>query len=390
MIIQTSQRRAKITFFTLAASALVCVGYLSPQAHSQSSGARMRLVTQVQKNDALSSSSKVTDRVRNGCASLEDISSLNSWKSDCQEVSIAYGRASVHFIIGTHDRPLQLNETLESLHTFVTDGTLRARVTVLQSSSDAVIQAAYNLVRDHNPKHKFLLKNDTNYFSTLKHVVRTSNATNFVIMSDDITFFRETKILKFATLQNVLSAYFHDVRFTVQLRISSRDNRPELIGEALPTDFLPHAQITDCSRKLHRSKPGSAFFFPVCYDRNIDGFMMTKSVLETELAQLDRFNPPNPGLLEAVWIETSYNYTGLDYAIFPIDRTVANTGMNLASVRVDRQRAETIELEKADRVDIAQKLIQGCSLVPVAPGFWLNLDAIQVNNTAREWRCPAT
>lgn len=88
MIIQTSQRRAKITFFTLAASALVCVGYLSPQAHSQSSGARMRLVTQVQKNDALSSSSKVTDRVRNGCASLEDISSLNSWKSDCQEVSI--------------------------------------------------------------------------------------------------------------------------------------------------------------------------------------------------------------------------------------------------------------------------------------------------------------
>ena len=118
--------------------------------------------------------------------------------------------------------------------------------------------------------------------------------------------------------------------------------------------------------------------------------MMTKSVLETELAQLDRFNPPNPGLLEAVWIETSYNYTGLDYAIFPIDRTVANTGMHLTTVRDDRQRAETVELEKADRVDIAQKLIQGCSLSPVAPGFWLNLDAIQVSNTAREWRCPAT
>ena len=46
--------------------------------------------------------------------------------------------------------------------------------------------------------------------------------------------------------------------------------------------------------------------------------MMTKSVLETELAQLDRFNPPNPGLLEAVWIETSYNYTGLDLSLIHI------------------------------------------------------------------------
>ena len=166
-----------------------------------------------------------------------------------------YDRASVHFVIGTHDRPLQLNETLESLETFVTDASRRVKVTILQSSSSTVIQAAYDLVRNHNSKHEFLLKSDSNYFSTLKHVVQTSAATNFVIMSDDTTFFRETKILKFATIQNVLSAYFPDVRFTVQLRVSSRDNRPELIGEALPTDFLPHVQVTDCSVKTAQKQP---------------------------------------------------------------------------------------------------------------------------------------
>jgi len=100
---------------------------------------------------------------------------------------------------------------------------------------------------------------------------------------------------------------------------------------------------------------------------------MTKSVLETELAQLDRFNPPNPGLLEAVWIETSYNYTGLDYAIFPIDRTVANTGMHLTTVLDDRQRAETVELEKADRVDIAQKLISRLFPLPSRTGILAQL-----------------
>ena len=338
-----------------------------------------------------SSASKLKARAKDGCESLKDISSLNDRNSDCREVfADMYDRASVHFIIGTHDRPLQLNETLESLQTFVTDASRSVRVTILLSSSSVVIQAAYDLIRNHNSQHEFLLKSDGNYFSTLQHVVQTSTATNFVIMSDDTTFFRETKILKFATLQNVLSAYFSDVRFTVQLRVSSRDSRPELIGEALPTEFLPHAQVTDCSRKLRRSNPRTGTFFVVCYDRHIDGFMITKSVLETELAQLEPFNPSNPGILEAVWIELSYNYTGLDYAIFPVDRTVANTGMNLATVRVDRQNATTVQSEQAHRVDIAEKLIQGCSLSPVAPGFWLNLDAIQVSHAVREWRCPVT
>ena len=338
-----------------------------------------------------SSSSKLTAHVNDGCGLLKDISSLNDRNCDRREVfADMYDRASVHFVIGTHDRPLQLNETLESLETFVTDASRRVKVTILQSSSSTVIQAAYDLVRNHNSKHEFLLKSDSNYFSTLKHVVQTSAATNFVIMSDDTTFFRETKILKFATIQNVLSAYFPDVRFTVQLRVSSRDNRPELIGEALPTDFLPHVQVTDCSRKLRRSNPRVGTFFVVCYDRHIDGFMITKSLLETELAQLEPFNPSNPGLLEGVWIELSYNYTGLDYAIFPVDRTVANTGMNLATVRIDRQNATTVQSEQVHRIDTAEKLIQGCSLSPVAPGYWLNLDAIQVSNVVREWRCPVT
>ena len=115
------------------------------------------------------------------------------------------------------------------------------KVTILQSSSSTVIQAAYDLVRNHNSKHEFLLKSDSNYFSTLKHVVQTSAAS--ISLSCQMTL--HSLLLRYsnslATIQNVLSAYFPDVRFTVQLRVSSRDNRPELIGEALPTDFLPRS-----------------------------------------------------------------------------------------------------------------------------------------------------
>jgi len=301
-----------------------------------------------------------------------------------------YEKTYVDLLFATHDRPKELREALSSVHVFVMDISRGVSIIVLYSASSDLFLSAYNQVKVEYPGVFFVEKDTASYFSTLRETISGSKATNFVITSDDNIFFRTAELRKLATLQNILQQDAEDdVTYSVQLRVSSRDLRPELIAELLPTWGLPHVHITNCSRSLQRSEPAYTTFVAVCYDRGIDSPMFTKQIIEDEFRTLATLgNASNPGILEGIWIEWSYHKDGKDYAIFPIDRVVANTGMGMATVRTDRQFNLTAIPEEDDiRIVNAQNLLQGCKVKHHILGELQAIDSMQNTGDLWAWEC---
>jgi len=311
-----------------------------------------------------------------------------------------YGMTIVHLIIGTHDRPQEVREALAAVHQFVTDLGENVKVTVLFSTSHKTFLAAYRCVEQEFKDVSFVMKDETSYFRNLMGVIKKSDATNIVILSDDSIFFRTTEIRKYATLQNLLQNCADDqrARFSVQFRIASKDHRPQLLAELLPTWGGPHVHVTDCSRELHRSIPERQdTFYPVCYDRHIDGPMFSKSIILQEFMQISaRYgNPKNPGVLEAIWIEWSFALSGFDYAVFPVDRVVTNVGMSLSTVRDDpaiffKLNQTNMAAEESERVANAKKIVDGCGKIATVPGELLVIDTMQNSGAQRVWVCPSS
>jgi len=305
--------------------------------------------------------------------------------------SDVYEKTYVDLLFATHDRPLELREALFSAHVFVTDISRGVRIIVLYSASSDLFFSAYNQVEVEYPGVTFVKKDTASYFSTLRETISGSKATNFVIISDDNNFFRTAELRKYATLQNILQQNAEDdVTYSVQFRVSSRDKRPELVAELLPTWGLPHVHITNCSRSLQRSDAGfEATFVSVCYDRGIDSPMFTKQIIEDEFRTLATLgNPENPGLLEGMWMSWSSHKNGKDYAIFPIDRVTSNTGLGIATVRTDRQfNLTSVPEEEEMRIANAQKLLQGCKVQHQILGELQVMDSMQNSGDSWAWEC---
>jgi hypothetical protein len=314
-------------------------------------------------------------------ALLSELSGENYANTSCDREPwrAVYDQTSVEIIIGSYDRPQELRSVLLALQTFVTDEFLAS---VLTLGSEEYHSLAYTMLATQFPQHTFFVRNTTNYFELLANAVSKSPATNFVIMSDDTTFIRPCSLRKFATLQNLLETDL-SVKFSVQLRISSRDPRPGIFADFLPTWGLPYAHIVDCSPSLGLHNPNGKSFFSCCYDRQIDGSIFTARTLEIELKGLHgSLMPTHPGELEGFWMASTRAGKWKDLTIIPVDRLVLNSGLSLGTVRTDRRSHETNE-DIARREDIralnTQAYLEDCYFQPIPPGILLDLDATHVS-----------
>mmetsp|Transcript_9299 Transcript_9299/g.42337 ORF Transcript_9299/g.42337 Transcript_9299/m.42337 type:complete len:395 (-) Transcript_9299:302-1486(-) len=297
-----------------------------------------------------------------------------------------YDKTSVEFVIGTFDRPHELHRCLRALQLFV-EGDFFATVIYL-GSSDPVINA-YEHVSRIFPHCIFMRRNTSNYFHKLLQTIQSSRATNFVIMSDDTIFFRASFIRKYATLQNMLETDLN-ARYSVQLRVSSRDNKPPLLASLLPSWGLPYSQVVDCTRNLSRSLLGTETFFTCCYDRQIDGSMFTRRTFENEMLALGEKMPANPGDLEGLWMQfCQSNSNWVDFTIFPVDRLLMNAGMALTTVRKDREHLEDNNVGDAVllREQAVATYMRGCFLETATPDAYLMVD--QTHGAVQsDWQCP--
>lgn len=308
---------------------------------------------------------------------LSELSAIRRNKDDVQECIwlSTYEETSVEFLIGTFDRPQELRRVLLALDTFVVEQYL---VTVLFLASEDFQGKAYQSLIREFPSHKFVNRTTDNYFSLLRESIALSEATNFVIMSDDTVFIRPSHVRRLATLQNMLSVDT-DVKYSVQLRSSSRDSRPEILAELLPTWGLPYVQVVNCSRVFRRFDTTNPDFGSCCYDRQIDGAMFTRKTIASEFDALEQFSPPtHPGELEGKWMQMTEHATWVDLTIFPSDRVVMNVGLGYGTVRDDRKHLEQkdqIESSAKNRREGAHALLRGCHLEQPPLGSYLQIDA---------------
>lgn len=266
-----------------------------------------------------------------------------------------HAATSVEILIASKDRPQELRNTLLTLLTFV-QGVRSVRVTVLFSASSGLFASAYMRVQELFEGFTYVERGEEDYFEKLHNTVRKSPATNFVIMSDDTNFFRSCDIRGFATLQNLLEHNISRTRISVQLRASSRDERPPALGQILPSWGMPHSHILNCTRGLWDS------FFSSCYDRQIDGAMFTRATLTRELDDLKTFRiPSHPGELEGNWIDWASSATWRDLTIIPVDRVLMNVGLGIGTVRKDREGLEkNLKKNYIDREEAAQDILNDC------------------------------
>lgn len=285
-----------------------------------------------------------------------------------------YAETSVKFLIASYDRPQELRRVLVALDAFVLG---EYSVDVFFLASEDVFSQAYKLLSRQFPLHMFQKRTEDDFFSLLRESVTSSNDTNFIIMSDDTVFIRPIDVRKLATLQNMLSVD-PNVKYSVQLRSSSRDKRPEILASFLPAWGLPYVQVVNCSRILRHHDLSSPGFASCCYDRQIDGAMFTRQNIETEFDTLEQSaRPTHPGSLEANWMAVTETASWEDLTIFPSDRVVMNVGLGYGTVRDDRKYIESqedIRHSAAARLLGAKNLLRGCYLDPPPLGYYLEVD----------------
>ena len=313
------------------------------------------------------------DRLR----ALSDLSGKRGNGNDLCSAEVwgpEYAETSVKFLIASFDRPQELRRVLVALDAFVLG---HYSVNVFFLASEDIFSQAYELLRRQFPSHKFQKRTEDNYFSLLRESVTSSNDTNFVIMSDDTVFIRPIDIRKLATLQNILSVD-PNVKYSVQLRSSSRDKRPDILASFLPAWGLPYVQVVNCSRILRRHDTSSPDFASCCYDRHIDGAMFTRQNIEAEFDTLEQSaRPTHPGSLEGNWMAITDTSSWEELAIFPPDRVVMNIGLDFGTVRDDRKFIESegdIHHSAAARLLGAKNLLRGCYLDPPPLGYYLQID----------------
>lgn len=275
----------------------------------------------------------------------------------------------VEFIFASFDRPQSLHNSLKALETFVPRSS-SVQVSILFVASTDLFADSYKLIEQQFTPFHFFRRNEFNYFELLQRIVQKSRATNFVIMSDDTVLFRPCDILGFGTLQSMLEQGLGNTKVTVQLRISSRDVRPPVVANMLPTWGLPYAHVVNCTRGLWNVS------FSSCYDRHIDGAMLTRSVIEEELSALKEYKEPShPGELEGFWMEWAVRAWWSDLTVIPVDRVLMNAGMNLGTVRKDREDLEkNISANMDTRVQAATEVLAGCFPELLEPDAYLKAD----------------
>jgi hypothetical protein len=318
----------------------------------------------------------------------------------------------VDVLLSSFNRPSHLYLTLSSLRTMVMgEEDTHIHVHILWEATLPEHAAAYEVVQQAyrgDSRMSFVERGALGGFAAAIERVRTlSNATNFVILSDDSLFIRPTDLHGLAALQRTLACSDEkgapQYTISVETRLSAR-----FVGEEDPANILPAgahdggyffgsvpgeagippAQLARSSKCYNAHLPGGGH---LCYNRHIDGPMFLATHLQREWPRFAR-QPQNPGDLEGIWMQLKGSCCD-EYSLYALDQALVNAGMQLATVRKDREHLEDASSLNAKREEERRSSIafaHGCRQNSTQ---WLTADFLQSVDVLRAvpplpWSCP--
>ena len=296
----------------------------------------------------------------------------------------------VDILVGSFNRPAQLYKALESMRTFFTN----CDITVSYDADDEATRLAYERVLARFPVVAMWRPDYGGYMPSMRHAVAQTNATNFIVNSDDTFAVRPLDCKRHGALLRLVAGNEERLnRATMQLRIDYSINTSPIISSVMaPT--LPYVFAVNCS-KSEVGIDARTGAVPVCYDRHIDGGMYTAGMVRREWRNFSvGRDPANPGDLEALWIEERVLSIGddeTDITLFPADQIFVNTGMDIGTVREERKHIESAEFAHAKAVSRQQenaRVLSGCRpLVQAVMPPFLKTSNRYYNDTAVQWAC---
>jgi hypothetical protein len=297
----------------------------------------------------------------------------------------------VDILVSSFNRPAQLYKALESMRTFFTN----CDITVSYEADDEATRLAYEHVLARFPVAAMWRPDYGGYMQSMRHAMAQTNATNFIVASDDTFAVRPLDCKRHGALLRLVAGNEERVnRATMLLRIDYSINTSPII-QSIMAPMLPYVFAVDCSKSALGMDAMLNGTVPVCSDRHIDGAMYTAGMVRREWRNFTvGRDPVNPGDSEALWIDERMRTIGddeTDISLFPADQIYVNTGMDIGTVREERKFLESAEFGHAKAVSRQQdnaRVLSGCRplVQAVLPPF-LKTSWIQHNDIAVQWTC---